>query len=76
MKAMIKMTQRKALELTAHVLTKLIESSRDFKAKEHLSNALEHVLLAQEHLKGDGFYDPILLITERTEVEVDLDQVE
>lgn len=75
-KGMTKMTQRKALELALQILTNTLESSKDFRAKEHLRDARAHLILAQAHIKGEGFYDPILLITEKTEVEVDLDQVE
>lgn len=71
----MKLTQRQAIELTEHLLQRLMESTHKTTALENIESAL----VATSRIKnlmndGDGFYDCVLFRNENTLVEVDLER--
>jgi hypothetical protein len=71
----MKLTQKQVINTVQDLLSKLNESTHNTSAQKAVEKAMEIVESMKDLLKnGDGFYDQIIFMNEKTLIEVDLEQ--
>lgn len=71
----MKLTQKQVINTIQDLLSKLGESTHNSSAQRAVDRAMEIVESMKGLLKnGDGFYDQIIFMNDKTLIEVDLEQ--